>query len=163
MEVSTRLTASPSALVQPQWGMSPQMQRFMKAQAAAAGGDDMMMGAMAANLELNPNHPVVLKLKAMVDAGDTGDEAKAFGTLLYEVAAVASGYELKDPTGFAGRIVLMMADADAMAKFQEEVNSAAPPPPPAAPAEEAELDISKLVDEVASEAEAIVPEVTEEE
>jgi len=29
--VSTRLTSSPSALVQPQWGMSPQMQRFMKA------------------------------------------------------------------------------------------------------------------------------------
>ncbi len=44
-EVSSRLTTSPSALVQPQWGVSPQMQRFMRAQAAAAGQDDGMMGA----------------------------------------------------------------------------------------------------------------------
>lgn len=34
VDVSSRLTSSPSALVQPQWGMSPQMQRFMKAQAS---------------------------------------------------------------------------------------------------------------------------------
>ena len=36
-EVSSRLTKAPCALVQPQWGVSPQMQRFMRAQAAAAG------------------------------------------------------------------------------------------------------------------------------
>jgi len=35
VKVSARLEESPSALVQPQWGMSPQMQRFMRAQAAA--------------------------------------------------------------------------------------------------------------------------------
>ena len=58
---------SPSALVQPQWGMSPQMQRFMKAQAAASGNEDMM-GGMSANLELNPSHPAVVKLKGMVEA-----------------------------------------------------------------------------------------------
>ena len=32
-EVSARLTKAPCALVQPQWGVSPQMQRFMRAQA----------------------------------------------------------------------------------------------------------------------------------
>jgi len=51
-EVSSRLTKSPSALVQPQWGVSPQMQRFMQAQAAASGGDDPMMGALPP-----PPHP----------------------------------------------------------------------------------------------------------
>lgn len=66
VSVSTRLTTSPSALVQPQWGMSPQMQRFMKAQAAAAGQDDMMMGGMASNLEINPDHEAVTKLKSML-------------------------------------------------------------------------------------------------
>ena len=64
---STRLTSSPSALVQPQWGMSPQMQRFMKAQAAATG-DDLGglggMGGMAATLELNPAHAAVRKQRA---------------------------------------------------------------------------------------------------
>lgn len=85
VEVSTRLTASPSALVQPQWGMSPQMQRFMKAQAASQGNDDMMggMGGMAANLEINPAHPVVLKLKGL--AADASPSAKQFAELLYEV------------------------------------------------------------------------------
>jgi hypothetical protein len=66
--VSTRLTSSPSALVQPQWGMSPQMQRFMKAQAAATGQDESMMGGMASNLEINPAHEVVSKLKSMIGA-----------------------------------------------------------------------------------------------
>ena len=32
-QVSARLTKAPCALVQPQWGVSPQMQRFMRAQA----------------------------------------------------------------------------------------------------------------------------------
>ena len=67
-EVSSRLTKAPCALVQPQWGVSPQMQRFMRAQAAASGTDDMMMGGMSANLEINPKHPAVIKLKGMVRA-----------------------------------------------------------------------------------------------
>merc|ERR1712216_1073374 len=66
VEVSSRLTTSPSALVQPQWGMSPQMQRFMKAQAAAAGTDEMAMGGMASNLEINPTPPVVATLREKV-------------------------------------------------------------------------------------------------
>merc|ERR1719217_1217519 len=77
--VSSRLTTSPSALVQPQWGMSPQMQRFMKAQAAATGQDDGMMGGMASNLEINPTHEVVTKLKGMIDEDGkaTSDAASA--------------------------------------------------------------------------------------
>ena len=76
VEVSTRLTSSPSALVQPQWGMSPQMQRFMKAQAAAAGTEAGMMQGMSSNLELNPTHPIVTKLKAMVEKDSDSKMAK---------------------------------------------------------------------------------------
>merc|ERR1712087_493366 len=111
VEVSSRLTSSPSALVQPQWGMSPQMQRFMKAQAAASGSEDMM-GGMSANLELNPTHPAVLKLKGLVEAEADAESksSKDFAWLLYEVAAISSGYEVKDPAGFAKRVVKLMAD-----------------------------------------------------
>jgi len=111
VEVSSRLTESPSALVQPQWGMSPQMQRFMKAQAAAAGTDDMgMMGGMASNLEINPKHPVILKLKDMVGEGGAAAEAPSagFAELVYDVAAVSSGYELTDASAFAKRVVALM-------------------------------------------------------
>jgi len=111
VEVSTRLTSSPSALVQPQWGMSPQMQRFMKAQAAAGGGADPMGMGMAANLEINPTHPVVLKLKGM--AADPTESARQYAELLYEVAVVSSGYEITDPAGFARRVTALMADGEA--------------------------------------------------
>lgn len=95
MEVSSRLTSSPSALVQPQWGLSPQMQRFMKQQAAAGGAD--AMAGMAANLEINPTHPVVLKLKGMAEANSSG--ARQYAQLLYDVAVVSSGLrELKSRT-----------------------------------------------------------------
>jgi len=107
--LSSRLTSSPAALVQPQWGMSPQMQRFMKAQAAAAGGDDAMMGGMAANLELNKDHPVVVTLKEKVDAEPDAADTKEFARLLYDVAAVSSGYEIKDAAAFSRRVVQLMA------------------------------------------------------
>ena len=111
--VSSRLETSPSALVQPQWGMSPQMQRFMKAQAAAAGDDLGAMGGMASNLEVNPKHEVVRKLKDMVAAGDAQQAtAKAYAELLYDVAAVSSGYELGDTAAFAKRIVALMSGGD---------------------------------------------------
>jgi len=111
VEVSSRLTSSPSALVQPQWGMSPQMQRFMKAQAASSGGDMTgMMSGMSANLELNPTHAAVLKVKGMIE--DSAAGAEDYARLLYEVAAVSSGYEVQDPAGFAKRVVKLMAGDD---------------------------------------------------
>ena len=114
VEVSSRLTESPSALVQPQWGMSPQMQRFMKAQAAAQGTEDMMMQGMASNLEINPKHAVIAKLKGMVGAdGDPSDGAAAgYAELLYDVAAVSSGYEVAEPATFAKRIIALMSGGE---------------------------------------------------
>lgn len=116
VEVSGRLTESPATLVQPQFGMSPQMQRFMKAQAARQGDEDASLGQMAANLEINPKHPVVIRLKEMVSAGEeSGDEppvATGFAELLYDVAAVSSGYELQDPAAFAKRVVALMSDGE---------------------------------------------------
>jgi len=126
VEASSRLTSSPSALVQPQWGMSPQMQRFMKAQAAAAGTEDMM-GGMAANLELNPTHPVVSKLKALATEGDASSAAGQYAELLYEVAVVSSGYEIADPGAFAKRITALMADGEAgLAALATEASSQEP-------------------------------------
>ena len=142
--VSTRLTTSPSALVQPQWGMSPQMQRFMKAQ-AAAGGDDMsgMMGGMgASNLEINPKHPVVDKIKGLVGDGTAAPPlAEAYAELLYDVASVSSGYELNDPAAFAKRVVALMASGDdGLAELLAEMKSDAPAEEGAAKAEEKAAD-----------------------
>ena len=146
--VSARLETSPSALVQPQWGMSPQMQRFMKAQAAAAGDDMSAMGGMASNLEINPKHEVVLKLKGMVGddaAAAASPTAKAYAELLYDVAAVSSGYEISDPAAFAKRVVALMSggdDALAALATDEEVAASA----------DGGLDIDAAVDAAVEEA-----------
>ncbi|KAJ1637307.1 hypothetical protein T492DRAFT_575819, partial [Pavlovales sp. CCMP2436] len=107
VELSRRLRSSPAAIVQPQWGMSPQMERFMRAQAVAMGQseelDGMPGGASTAILELNPTHPVVRQLDLLVKTQPGAEATREYAQLLYEVAAVTSGYEIADPAAFARR------------------------------------------------------------
>mmetsp|Transcript_13037 Transcript_13037/g.32551 ORF Transcript_13037/g.32551 Transcript_13037/m.32551 type:complete len:130 (-) Transcript_13037:418-807(-) len=74
-----------------------------------------MMGGMgmSPNLEINPTHPVVLKLKDMVASGASTAAAEQYAQLLHEVAVVSSGYEIADPGAFAKRITALMADGEA--------------------------------------------------
>ena len=82
---------------------------------------------MAANLEINPKHPAVLKLKGMVDDAGADDAAtRDFASLLYDVAAVSSGYEIKDPADFAKRVVSLMAEGVVMEMEDEPAEEAAP-------------------------------------
>jgi heat shock protein beta len=124
-EVSARLTKAPCALVQPQWGVSPQMQRFMRAQAAAAGTDEMDMG-MASNLEINPKHPAVLKLKGLVETERESTATRDFASLVFDVAAVSSGYEIKDTSAFATRVIALMSDGVDMTGWLADADKAAP-------------------------------------
>jgi HSP90 family molecular chaperone len=59
-------------------------------------------------LEINPRHPLVLELKRRVEE-DSGDKtSKDIAKLMYETAALQSGFALEDPTDFAQRIVMIM-------------------------------------------------------
>jgi len=104
VEVSNRLESSPSALVQPQYGMSPSMQRFMKAQVPGSAQE------FKANLEINAKHEVIKKLSSMVaaDAGTPTAATTNYAKLVYDMAAVSSGWELKDPANFANRVAALM-------------------------------------------------------
>ena len=111
VKMTDLLTESPAALVQSAYGMSPTMQRYMKAQNVASGGSDagMMGGMNQAVLEVNPTHPIVQDLERMIASqGEESDEAKNFAVLLYDVAALTSGYEIEDSGDFASRILSMM-------------------------------------------------------
>jgi len=127
VSVSSRLTDSPAALVQGAYGMSPTMQRYMRAQAVASGMEEGMLGGMnQATLELNPSHPIIDKLKTMVEADESAPVTVEYGTLVYEVAALASGYSLEDPAAFANLVTkLMSSDAVSMpsAKAPEQVEA----------------------------------------
>jgi len=111
VKVSTLLTESPAALVQGAYGMSPTMQRYMKAQSVATGSPDSMPngGMNQAILEINPKHPIVSQLDDMIKSDKEVEETKNFATLLYDVAAMKCGYEIEEPAAFASRILSLMA------------------------------------------------------
>jgi HSP90 family molecular chaperone len=118
VKMTDLLSDNPAALVQSAYGMSPTMQRHMKAQTVASGGSDAsMVGSFSrAVLEVNPNHPIVKDLERMVvgmrGGGDdkedvVDDETRNFAVLLYDVAAHTRGYEIEDLGDFAGGIMAL--------------------------------------------------------
>lgn len=108
--VSDLLTDSPAALVQGAYGMSPSMQRYMKAQAVASGSelggmDDMNKVCM----EINPNHPIVKDLDKMVRANKESEATEDYARLLFDVAGMTSGYDVDDMSSFAKRVMGLMS------------------------------------------------------
>ena len=124
--ISDLLTNSPAALVQAAYGMSPSMQRYMRAQAVASGNKDDM-GNFGRNsqavLEINPNHPIVKDLDRMLkEQSNESKECEQFALLLYDVAALTSGYDVDNVKGFAQRVMKLM-DPTVDYSTEEEIES----------------------------------------
>ena len=85
---------------------------------------------MASNLEINPRHPAVLKLKRMVEEEKEAAATKDFACLLFDVAAVSSGYEIKDTADFARRVVSLMSEGVDMTGFMPETSTTVSAPGP---------------------------------
>jgi heat shock protein beta len=109
--LSDLLTDSPAALVQGAYGMSPTMQRYMRAQAVASGRDGASgFGNLnQAVMEINPKHPIIKDLDRMVKADRESKEAEEYAKLLYDVASMTSGYDVADTSSFAKRVMSMMS------------------------------------------------------
>ena len=93
-QVSARLTDSPAVLIAGEFGLSLRMGRILK-----QAGQNNPFAALPI-LELNPKHPLVLRLK------DTSDQ-EAFADLahvLYDQAMLAEGGELEDPAAYLRRV-----------------------------------------------------------
>lgn len=98
--ISTRLTESPAVLVAGVDAMSLRMARMLKAAGQANPFNSPPI------LELNPKHPLVLRLK------DTADDA-AFGdlaALLHDQAVLAEGGQLDDPAAFVKRVNALIVE-----------------------------------------------------
>ena len=102
VRVTQRLTESPACLVADEHEMSANLARILR----AAG---QKVPATKAILEINPQHPIVLRL---------GSEQARFtdwAVLLYEQALLAEGGALEDPAGFVKRMNSLLLEPSAKA------------------------------------------------
>ncbi|MBX6392654.1 MAG: molecular chaperone HtpG, partial [Burkholderiales bacterium] len=97
VRVTSRLTSSPACLVADEYDMGSNLQRILK----AAG---QKVPNTVPILEINPDHPMVQRLKY---------EEKRFddwAQLLFDQAQLAEGATLEDPAGFVKRLNELMLD-----------------------------------------------------
>ena len=96
VRLSTRLADSPACLVATANGLSPAMERMLRAMNKDAPKEKRI-------LELNGSHPLVEKMKGL-----EGDALKDAVDLLYDQALVAEGSPVPDPARFSKLVVSLM-------------------------------------------------------
>merc|ERR550532_2932452 len=101
--VGDRMVDSPASLVTTEYGWSANMQRIMKAQVLR---DSQMTSFMVGKkkMEVNPDHAIMIELRKKFEANASDRTVKDLIWLLYETAALTSGFTLDDPVVFASRI-----------------------------------------------------------
>jgi molecular chaperone HtpG len=97
VRVTHRLTDSPACLVADEHGMTPHLERMLK----AAG---QPVPASRPVLEINPRHPIVERLKDESDATRFAD----WSHILFDQATLAEGGQIENPAAFVKRLNELM-------------------------------------------------------
>jgi molecular chaperone HtpG len=97
VRVTLRLTESPACLVADEHDLTANLQRMLK-----AAGQKVPMSKPI--LEINPHHPLVLRLK--LEAQD--ERFNDLAAVLFDQSLLAEGGQLEDPAGFVKRLNQLM-------------------------------------------------------
>jgi molecular chaperone HtpG len=100
---SRRLTDSACCLVYDEHALSPAMERVYKAMGRP-------VPTAKGTLEINPGHPVIQKLTAVVKADAASAKVGEYAELLYDQALLTAGQPVADLLAFTRRVSQLMAD-----------------------------------------------------
>ena len=99
VRVTNRLTTSPACLVAGDQDMEANLQRILE-----ASGQAIPLSKRV--LEINPEHPILVRLKAEKD----DDRFNDWGRILFDQALLSEGGKLEDPAGFVHRLNEMFVE-----------------------------------------------------
>jgi len=98
VRVSTRLTTSPACLVVDEYDMDPSLLRLLKA-------SGQKLPTMKPILEINPHHPIILKV-----SNETDEQKFAnWAFVLFDQSTLTLGEQLDDPVAFVNRLNGLLA------------------------------------------------------
>ena len=97
VRITHRLTDSPACLVVDDMDMSANLERMLKAAGQEVGGTKP-------TFEINPEHPMVMRLKDELDE----DRFSDWSSILFDQALLAEGGQLEDPASYVKRLNILL-------------------------------------------------------
>ena len=98
VRTTTRLTSSPACLVVDEYDIDPGLERLLKAAGQTVPGSKPIM-------EINPNHPIILKMKNENDEQRFSD----WSWILFDQSVLSLGEQLENPVRFVNRLNDLLA------------------------------------------------------
>jgi molecular chaperone HtpG len=86
------------------------MQKYLRAQAVVDNDDQGMFENIfnQAVLEINPNHPIIQKLKQIQESKPDSEEGQEMIDLVFNTAALSAGYVLDNAAEYSQTVIKMM-------------------------------------------------------